>query len=387
MDSVALATLIATVIAIYEAVLVALVARAGGARDTLMMHVRSVRRLLTEQPLQTASSMLEGKSWEEYAATTAEQREDLELRLKELLHPGLVAMRMREDAEEAEQLERREKERRALVRLADFVERDGEQTVKARLMAAGWDSEVIDRYLDRAKRAKSATPDMSSSWLQLHPGKSKHDLPLGQGDRGVVLLEVLAALACQPPMPRRIRESARGIVSGSDAEVPALASPAAAKAWAAQVQDKLRPAISLMAGRDAEIETLINAAEAQGYARLSDKTTQADGPSFLVELEEAQKSGRALSVSTVSALRDTYVTAVGLEISRDEWEATRPSRRYRWTLAAGLAIGAVVFVIGVVVPLLIGGAPSWLTVDVPAYTFGVVAISLVIFAFFYVLRL
>jgi hypothetical protein len=142
-----------------------------------------------------------------------------------------------------------------------------------------------------------------------------------------------------------------------------------------------------MADQDAEIEALINAAEAQGYARSSDKTTQADGPSFLVELEDAQKRGRALSISTVSALRDTYVAAVGLEISRDEWEATRPTRRYRWTLATGLVIGAVVFVIGVVVPLLIMSAPHWLTVDAPAYAFGAIAIGLVFFSFSYVLRL
>jgi hypothetical protein len=56
-------------------------------------------------------------------------------------------------------------------------------------------------------------------------------------------------------------------------------------------------------------------------------------------------------------------------------------------LAAGLVIGAVVFVIGVVVPLLAAGAPIWLTVDVPAYMLGVVAVSLLIIARSYVLKL
>jgi hypothetical protein len=156
MDSVALATLVATVVAVYEAVLAALVAREGGARDTLMADVRGVRRLLTEQPLDPAALLLKGRDWKQYAGESHAQRKDLELRLKQLLHPDLVAMREREDAKEAEQREQiktqDEKRRRALVGLADTVERFGEQNVKGQLAAAGWNGQKIDRYFEAISR-------------------------------------------------------------------------------------------------------------------------------------------------------------------------------------------------------------------------------------------
>ena len=391
MDSVALATLVATVVAIYEAVLVALVARAGGARDTLMADVRGVRRLLTEQPLDPAALLLKGRDWEQYAGESRAQRKDLELRLKQLLHPDLVAMREREDAKEAEQREQiktqDEKRRRALLRLADTVERFGEQDVKGRLAAAGWNGQKIDRYLQQARQVKSEASEIRNFWLERDPATSKYTLPAGDGDRGVVLLEVLAALACQPPMPRRVRESGDGTVASCDAQVPALASPDEAKSWATQVLDELRPAISLIADRDDQIDALIDAARAQRYLLQSENTAQSDDASIVVELERSEKRVRALSVEARPALRDTYVAAIGLQISEAEWNATRPSRKYRWALAAGLVIGAAVFVVGVVVPILAVGAPNWLTVDVPAYAFGMVAVSLLIVAFSYVLKL
>lgn len=300
-------------------------------------------------------------------------------------------MRERELAEETEQFERfkkqHEKRRRELLRLADNVERLGEQNVKQWLEKEGWNREKVDRYLEEAKQAKSETPEIRNSWLEKDPAKSKYTLPAEEGDRGVVLLEVLAALACQPPMPRRVRKSEHGTVESCDAEVPTLASPDQAKTWAAQVLNRLRPPISLMAGRNKKIDTLIEAAKAQGYVRLSEKTAQSDDPSILIEVERAEERLRATSVHAVSALGETYVAAIGLQISEAEWNATRPSRKYRWALAAGLVIGAVVFVIGVVVPLLAAGAPIWLTVDVPAYMLGVVAVSLLIIARSYVLKL
>jgi hypothetical protein len=390
MDSVASATLFATVVAVYEAVLIALVARAGGARDTLMDDVRDVRRFLTGQPLGPAALLLEGREWEQYAAKSPEQRKDLELRLKELLHPDLVALRERERAKEAEVAEEFKKQdeerRRGLLGLADNVERLGEQAVKQWLEKEGWNREKVDRYLEEARQAKSGAPEIRNFWLAKDSAKSKYTLPAGDGDRGVVLLEVLAALACQPPMPRRVRDFRHDTVESCDAQVPTLASPDQAKTWAAQVLDKLQPPISLMAGKDKEIKTLIDAAEAQGYVRQSEKTAQSGDP-LLIELERSQLRLRAMSVHASSALSDTYVAAIGLQISEAEWNATRPSRKYRWTLAAGLVIGAVVFVVGVVVPLLAVGAPNWLTLDIPAYMLGAVAVSLPIIARSYVLKL
>jgi hypothetical protein len=391
MDSIASATLFATVVAVYEAVLVALVARAGGARDTLMDIVGDVCRFLTEQPLDPAARLLEGRDWEQYAAESPEQRKDLELRLKELLHPDLIAKRERELAKETEQFERFKKQdeerRRALLRLADNIERLGEQAIKQQLAAEGWDGKKVDRYLEEARQAKAGAPEIRNLWLEKDAARSRYALPAGKGDRGVVLLEVLAALACQPPMPRRIRDSGHDAVESCAAQVPALASPDQATTWAAQVLDVLRPSISLLAGSDEKIKTLIDAAEAQGYVRQSENTAQSGGPSILVELERAQLRVRAMSVHARSALNDTYVAAIGLQISEAEWNATRPSRKYRWALAAGLVIGAVVFVVGVVVPLLAVGAPNWLTVEVPAYMLGVVAVSLLIIARAYVLKL
>lgn len=372
-DVLSVATLNATVLAIYEAVLVIFVAHAGEARRALNATMRQVVRELDQFGVAQPGKLIDNRRWDEYATDTDARREDLKLRLEQLLYPERVRNLVEEDKHEAAVNAKLSEAISEYVRLNNPNEMEHDRAVELVESAIkpksgqGW-----------GHRAEGSPPPLRRAVVKR---SSDYPVPEGDADQGVVLAEILAALLSQPPLASGVRKNGDCIAAEEHPTAPRLNSPDEAQRWVESVKESnISPAYSSLEDHGEVAKRLLDAAAEQSRPRDSDQ------PPVPVEGRERQvlvDSARADAVHRDDVARSAKrsllrVLSLSLELDTglELWRRSRPSAIHKIGLRVSLIFGAVLLIVGVVAPLLDATAPRWLYIGVPACSYALVALLL-----------
>jgi hypothetical protein len=395
-DVLSVATLNATVLAIYEAVLIVFVANAGTARRALNTRMRQVVRELDNFGHQQPGRVIDNRRWDQYATDTNARRLDLELRLDQLLDPERVRNLVEEDEYEVDRL----------AKLQEVLWEHG-RIVKDKVAELGTPGAVVefleaerkmehDRavdWVDSAIKPKSGQGGGHRGWgYRADPrpappsrtGKkrrSDYPVPEGDADGGVVLAEILAALLSQPPLASGVRKKGDYIATEEHPTAPRLNTPDEAQLWVESVESSISHAYSSLIDHVEVADRLLNAAAAeQSHLRDSDQPPVAVKDrerQVLVDMARSHAAHRD-RIARIATLVFDRVLYLSEELASDLelWRRSRPSATHKIGLEVGLIVGAVLLVVGVVAPLLDATAPRWLYVGVPACSYALVALLL-----------
>jgi hypothetical protein len=190
----------------------------------------------------------------------------------------------------------------------------------------------------------------------------------------VQTLQLLAALAAQLPDVELLQRGNDGtvtLVSDSDItrKVDNLVGPAELETWVAKAKNHLASTRWLLVEHNSEFQRVLRAARAQDY-----RPSDVPAPNWDLEwlqryYEQVWKANGQALVFAAEAVSALGKTVDELDAVVTEWQDSRPNATARQRLRFAVAIGGVIFGLGVGIPLAASGAPHWLTVEIPAIAF------------------
>jgi hypothetical protein len=374
------ATINAAVITIYEALLASLIAQHRRARLSLIERAIETSAALWEFP--TSRNILRPLHWSDWDMTTPDARKRAVEQLDALL-PSEVGVEIElEDATfDQGALRLAIVARRAALReevqplTREAASEEGAPSSDEESIAR---DEAVAEHMELIERLKSAETELDEYGTiddvsvlteagidrQLFLETPAQQLPDNDGDKGILLLEMLSTICGQAPFIGVIRPGPDGMPESCSPAYPSLSSPEDVRDWTDQVQQWASTILSRLKDQAVTFTELVDAAKSRGYVWTGERDDSL-GLSAHVQAVEQQRRQYwdAIPSGAIEYLRGYVKWANGLKRSYKAWVIGRPNRLQQNRAILGVVGGGVAFVAGVVVPLLLQH-PPWIVYGV-----------------------
>jgi hypothetical protein len=369
-DPVAVATVNATVIAIYEALLVLFLDRASKPRQELLRAGEETRKGFNVRRgvFDMACKLLTTERGAHELLSADAHQSHIYTRLERALRPGYVRKRQAYDHAQDVNFQSFSDELKETDRvIAKLVQNEGEQVaIEAVMEEEGLDEGDAKRRIALAMEDAGKMDDANEGGQSLPPRSSVVVLPpLDDTTRARDLRLALAAIVTQSPFPKRLF-LLDGSVNCGEPQVPKLSAPPDIKLWA-QGAKELALTFGLLDGCRDTMDSL----------RSVHPESRTSGDPISEEYSTVKRQfNERFPLYAASAVRWAYRQGLKIDALYSDWELARPTASVRTSLAVGLIAGAVLTLAGVVYPIVASSPWWWIYTVVPSTWFGVVAVAI-----------
>lgn len=348
MDKVTIATMNAAILTIYEAALVWIIDRSRRAGDRLADSGRAAANRLgsANSVFRKLDAALSPRKT--VRAAIRNDREGNHRLLVRLLRPARISEDARWDADlrEADRLLR--ENRRAEIKLMLAAKEDPDSLRKFLVDESAYAPEMVEDIFEEAERTTASMlrdelRDLDKPSLLNLEAPNEPKLPGDASSQGVLLAALFARWG-----------------RSSFFDISQLSTGADVEAWVKSARSA-HALEALLSSSDGRAEELIEAAASE-----YDRRGASSGPTVATDANRAMASLlRSVFPAVRSALSRVHQLELGLETELEAYHRDRPGSVQRILLRAGVIRGALIFIIGVVLPVLWPGCPQFLFAWLP----------------------